>query len=211
MPVHSTLWPAYAGIALGAAIASAVITALALVMRRDDPIAHRPPDGVAANAERRSRGVRGLPRDRRGRGRVIAERMRELGIVLPPVFPPVGNYLGCVVDGHLVWVGGHGPVDGERTVTGKVGADLSLEQAREAARMTGLSILATLQAELGDLDRIERIVRVFGMVNCAPGFNQTPAVIDGSEESGGNQSVRGGPVCGPPRRGARLGVVVVVG
>jgi enamine deaminase RidA (YjgF/YER057c/UK114 family) len=113
---------------------------------------------------------------------MIADRMRELGIVLPPVFPPAGNYLGCVVDGDLVWVGGHGPEDGGRTVTGKVGADLSLEQAREAARMTGLSILATLQSELGDLDRIERIVKVFGMVNCAPGFNQTPAVIDGCSD-----------------------------
>ena len=110
------------------------------------------------------------------------ERMRELGIVLPPVFPPVGNYLGCVVDGDLVWVGGHGPEDGERRVTGKVGADLSLEQGRKAARMAGLSILATLQAELGDLDRIERIVKVFGMVNCAPGFNRTPAVIDGCSD-----------------------------
>ena len=113
---------------------------------------------------------------------MIAERMRELGIVLPPVFPPVGNYLGCVVDGHLVWVGGHGPEDGERRVTGKVGADLSREQGRKAARMAGLSILATLEAELGDLDRIERIVRVFGMVNCAPGFNRTPAVIDGCSD-----------------------------
>src|SRR5438876_10104952 len=105
--------------------------------------------------------------------------MRELGILLPPVFPPVGNYLGCVVDGDMVWVGGYGPEDGERRVTGKVGADLSLEQAREAARMTGLSILAELQAELGDLDRIERIVRVFGMVNCAAGFRRTVVGIDG--------------------------------
>ena len=113
---------------------------------------------------------------------MIADRMRELGIALPPVFPPAGNYLGCVVDGDLVWVGGHGPEDGERTVRGKVGADLSLEQARDAARMAGLSILATLQSELGDLDRIERIVKVFGMVNCAPGFNQTPAVIDGCSD-----------------------------
>ena len=111
-----------------------------------------------------------------------AERMHELGIALPPVFPPAGNYLGCVVDGDLVWVGGHGPVDGERMITGKVGADLDLEQAQEAARMTGLSILATLQSELGDLDRIERIVRVFGMVNCASGFNRTPAVIDGCSD-----------------------------
>ncbi len=113
---------------------------------------------------------------------MIAERLDELGIELPPPFAPAGNYLGCVVDGGLVYVSGHGPVAGELMVTGKVGAGLSLEQAREAARMTGLSILATLNAELGDLDRIERFVKLFGMVNCAPGFNQTPAVIDGCSD-----------------------------
>jgi len=67
-------------------------------------------------------------------------------------------------------------------VRGKVGSDLSLEQGRNAARLTALSILATVQRELGDLDRIERIVKVFGMVNVAPGFNQTPAVIDGCSD-----------------------------
>jgi enamine deaminase RidA (YjgF/YER057c/UK114 family) len=110
---------------------------------------------------------------------VIAARLEELGIVLPPPFPPAGNYLACVVDGDLVYVGGHGPIAGADIVRGKVGTDLTLEQAQRAARMTGLSILATLAAELGDLDRIERMLKVFGMVNCAPGFNQTPAVIDG--------------------------------
>ena len=65
---------------------------------------------------------------------------------------------------------------------GKVGRDLTLEQGQQAARMTGLSILATLNAELGALDRIERVIKVFGMVNCAPGFNQTPAVIDGCSD-----------------------------
>jgi len=65
---------------------------------------------------------------------------------------------------------------------GKVGRDLTLEQGRQAARMTGLSILATLNAELGGLDRIERVIKVFGMVNCAPGFNQTPAVINGCSD-----------------------------
>jgi len=65
---------------------------------------------------------------------------------------------------------------------GKVGRDLTLEQGQQAARMTGLSILATLNAELGDLDRIERVIKVFGMVNCAPGFNQTPAVINGCSD-----------------------------
>lgn len=113
---------------------------------------------------------------------MISERLGALGISLPPVFPPAGIYVGCVVVGNMVHVGGHGPVDGDRIVRGKVGADVSLDAARLAARMTALSILATLQAELGNLDRIERIVRVFGMVNCAPGFNQTPQVIDGCSD-----------------------------
>jgi enamine deaminase RidA (YjgF/YER057c/UK114 family) len=113
---------------------------------------------------------------------VIDQRLEELGITLPPVFPPAGNYLGCVVDGGMVHVGGHGPIDGGNIIRGKVGADLALDEGRQAARMTALSILATLRAELGDLDRIARIVKVFGMVNVAPGFNQTPAVIDGCSD-----------------------------
>jgi len=113
---------------------------------------------------------------------VIDERLEQLGIVLPPVFPPAGNYLGCVVCDGLVHVGGHGPIAGTDVVRGKVGADLTLEQGRAAARTTALSILATLRAELGDLDRIERMVKVFGMVNVAPGFNQTPAVVDGCSD-----------------------------
>jgi enamine deaminase RidA (YjgF/YER057c/UK114 family) len=98
------------------------------------------------------------------------------------VFPPAGNYVGCVVDDGLVYVGGHGPIAGSDIVRGKVGGDLTLEDGQRAARMTALSILATLQAELGDLDRIERIVKVFGMVNVAPGFDRTPAVIDGCSD-----------------------------
>jgi enamine deaminase RidA (YjgF/YER057c/UK114 family) len=112
----------------------------------------------------------------------IEERLVGLGIELPPVFPPVGNYVGCVVDNGLVYVGGHGPVSGADVVRGKVGKDLTLEEARHAARMTGLSILATLKAELGSLDRLEQCIKVFGMVNVSPGFNQTPAVIDGCSD-----------------------------
>jgi len=108
--------------------------------------------------------------------------MASLGIELPKVFPPAGNYLGCVVDNDIVYVGGHGPIAGSDIVVGKVGRDLSLDDARRAARMTALSILATLDAELGDLDRIERFIKVFGMVNVAPGFDQTPAVIDGCSD-----------------------------
>jgi enamine deaminase RidA (YjgF/YER057c/UK114 family) len=113
---------------------------------------------------------------------VVASRLEELGIVLPAPFPPAGNYLSCASLGTTLYVGGHGPVDGEEIVTGKVGGDLTLEQGRRAARMTGLSILATLDQELGDLDRIAQIVKVFGMVNVAPGFDQTPAVIDGCSD-----------------------------
>ena len=109
---------------------------------------------------------------------MISERLGALGLVLPRVFPPAGNYLGCVVDDGLLYIGGHGPIDGEHLV----GGDLSLEQGRNAARLTALSILATMQEELGDLDRIERIVKVFGMVNVAPGFVQIPAVVDGCSD-----------------------------
>jgi enamine deaminase RidA (YjgF/YER057c/UK114 family) len=113
---------------------------------------------------------------------VIARRLRELEIELPPPFPPAGTYLACVIDAGIVYVGGHGPIAGEVTMQGKVGQDLTLEQGQKAARMTGLSILSTLNAELGGLDQIERVIKVFGMVNCAPGFNQTPAVIDGCSD-----------------------------
>lgn len=112
----------------------------------------------------------------------MADRLASLGIELPPPFPPAGNYLPCVIDEGLVYVGGHGPVAGDQMMRGKVGGDLTLEQGREAARMTALSILATLQAELGDLGRIQRIIKVFGMVNVAPGFDRTPAVIDGCSD-----------------------------
>ena len=107
------------------------------------------------------------------------DRLAELGIELPPPMPPAGVYLPCTRSGGLLYVGGHGPVAGDRIVRGKVGRDLTLDEARDAARMTGLSILASIRQELGSLDGLRRIVKVFGMVNCAPGFNQTPAVIDG--------------------------------
>jgi enamine deaminase RidA (YjgF/YER057c/UK114 family) len=113
---------------------------------------------------------------------VIEERLAELGLVLPPVSPPVGTYLGCVITGDLVHVGGHGPIDGSPVRRGKVGRELTLAQDRQAAATTARSILATLRHELGDLDRIERIVKVFGMVNVAPGFTQTPEVIDGCSD-----------------------------
>ena len=112
----------------------------------------------------------------------IEERLTEIGIVLPDPFPPVANYLSCSRLGDVLYVGGHGPIDGTRAVVGKVGTDLTLQQGREAARVCGLSMVATMRAELGDLDRVKRIIKVYGMVNVAPGFDNTPAVIDGCSD-----------------------------
>ena len=112
----------------------------------------------------------------------IDARLAALGIELPPVSAPVANYLGCKRVGDLLYVGGHGPVTASGVVRGKVGGTISVEEARDAARATALSMLATVRAALGNLDRVRQIVKVFGMVNCAPGFNRTPEVIDGCSD-----------------------------
>jgi enamine deaminase RidA (YjgF/YER057c/UK114 family) len=114
----------------------------------------------------------------------IDSRLTDLGLELPQLFsPPPGvefSFDRVTVSGNLAYVSGHGPVDGtEVLVAGKVGAEVTLERGYEAARLTALSILASLEHELGDLDRVERWVKALGLVNCAPGFNLTPAVING--------------------------------
>ena len=112
----------------------------------------------------------------------IAARIADLGLTLPAVSPPVANYLGCKRVGDILYVGGHGPVTDAGVIRGKVGGDVALARAYEAAKATGLSMLATVQQELGTLDRVRQIVKVLGMVNCAPGFNRTPEVIDGCSD-----------------------------
>jgi enamine deaminase RidA (YjgF/YER057c/UK114 family) len=113
----------------------------------------------------------------------IRDRLVELDIELPEPFPPAGMYVSAVRTGALLFVSGTGPVRADGSVvTGKVGRDLDADQARHAARLTGLQILAALKVELGELDRVRRVVKTFGMVNCAPGFNRTPHVIDGCSE-----------------------------
>jgi enamine deaminase RidA (YjgF/YER057c/UK114 family) len=129
-------------------------------------------------------------------------RLKELGISLPGVQPAVGNYLSAKRDGDLVFVSGHGPIKVDRDgllpgktsreisvsdalgaiVQGKVDSDMTVEEAREAARLTGLFLLSALRAEVGSLDRVRSVVKVFGMVNCSPGFTNTPAVVDGCSE-----------------------------
>ena len=105
-------------------------------------------------------------------------------LALPAVFSaPAGiefKFDLVRVSGGLAYVSGHGPIDGSKPLMqGKVGADLTAEQGTEAARLTALSIIASLKQELGDLDRVTRWVKVLGLVNCAPGFSATPGVING--------------------------------
>ncbi len=110
-------------------------------------------------------------------------RLIELGITLDPPVAPVANYVSAVRTGSLVYLSGHGPVDASGTLrSGKVGQDLDLEAARGAARLTALGLLSTLRTELGSLDRVTRVVKVFAMVNCAPGFNQMPEVVNGCSD-----------------------------
>ena len=110
----------------------------------------------------------------------IDARLTTLGIALPPPLPPLGAYVGAVVTGNLVFVAGHGPrrEDGSYP-SGKVPTDVSVDEAVEAARQVGINLLSSLQAAIGDLDRVERFVKVLGMVNAAPDFRQHPRVLDG--------------------------------
>lgn len=130
------------------------------------------------------------------------QRLAELGIELPPPAPPAGSYAAAKLDRDLVFVSGHGPFRSEHgtslpdmsgrsasstdpapfVIRGKVGADLTVDTARSAARLTGLLLLSALRAEIGSLDRVRSVLKVFGMVNCAPGFTDTPTVVDGCSE-----------------------------
>jgi|SRR5215207_4970817 len=110
----------------------------------------------------------------------IEDRLAELGLALPAPSSSERPFALVRVSGGQAYISGHGPADGDRLLfRGKVGADVTIEQAEEAARATGLAMLASLKQELGDLDRVVRWVKALGLVNCAPGFNQTPAVING--------------------------------
>lgn len=111
-------------------------------------------------------------------------RLQELGIELPKPAGPVANYVRAKQVGSLLFVAGHGPAadaNGHRP-RGKVGSDLSLDEGYQAARLVGINLLASVREELGSLDRVKQIVKVLGMVNCAPGFDQTPRVINGCSD-----------------------------
>lgn len=110
-------------------------------------------------------------------------KLKELNLQLPPPPKPAGVYKPVVIVGNIAYVSGHGPLKPDGTMmTGRVGADVDQQAGYDAARQTGLAILASLRAALGSLDRVKRVIKTLGMVNAAPDFTQHPAVINGYSE-----------------------------
>jgi enamine deaminase RidA (YjgF/YER057c/UK114 family) len=107
-------------------------------------------------------------------------KLKEKGIVLTPPGKPIANYVNAVRVGNLLFLAGKGPSKPDGTyITGKVGKDLTIEQGYEAARLTAINHLAVLKSELGSLNKVKRIVKVLGMVNCTDDFKDQPKVING--------------------------------
>jgi enamine deaminase RidA (YjgF/YER057c/UK114 family) len=116
---------------------------------------------------------------------VIEEKLKAMGLTLPPprTFPSP-NRRGCVRVGNIIFVSGHGAhhPDMKCRETGKLGADMTVEEGKLVARIAALTILSTVKKEVGDLDRVRRVIRLFGMVNCTADFPDMPAVIDGASD-----------------------------
>jgi hypothetical protein len=113
----------------------------------------------------------------------IEEKLEAMGLTLPAPLVPPGTFELVKIHGALAYVAGHGPFDGSKPlVQGLVGRDLTLDQAYDAARLTALSMLASLKRELDDLDRVTEWLRVVGYVHCEPGFNQNAKVVNGFSE-----------------------------
>ena len=113
----------------------------------------------------------------------VEQELARLELKLPEPVAPVANYIGAVRVGSLLFVSGHGPrMDGKLIFQGKVGRDLTIEQGYEAARLVMLNCLGTIKREIGDLDKVERIVKLLGFVNAQEGFRESPKVINGASD-----------------------------
>jgi len=111
------------------------------------------------------------------------EQFVRLDLSLPPAPNPVGVYKPYLIEGKYLYLSGHGPVQNDRTlITGRIGKDLDMEQGKLAARQVGLTMLSTIRTHIGDLGRIKRVLKIFGMVNCTPEFERHPYVINGCSE-----------------------------
>ena len=110
-------------------------------------------------------------------------RFEKLGLNLPPAPTPLGVYKPCLIDGKHLYLSGHGTVQDDKTlIIGRICEDLDIEQGKLAARQVGLAMLATIKANLGSLNRVKRVIKVLGMVNCTPDFKRHPYVINGCSE-----------------------------
>ncbi|UCD80386.1 MAG: RidA family protein [Desulfobacterales bacterium] len=113
----------------------------------------------------------------------IEARLKEMGVTLPPAVTPVANYVPAVCTGNLVFLSGHGPFKEDGSlITGKVGADLTTDQGYEAARRIAIGLLGSLKAEIGSLDKVKRVVKLLGLVNCPADFTDQPKVINGASD-----------------------------
>tara|TARA_R110002167_G_scaffold67751_5_gene191390 strand:+ start:1816 stop:2283 length:468 start_codon:yes stop_codon:yes gene_type:complete len=112
-----------------------------------------------------------------------SERIKELGLVLPPAPPPAGLYKPVLVVDHFLYISGQGPMQNDGSlIIGRAGHDMTMEEAKVAARQVALTMLSTIQTHFGDIDKIKRIVKTLGMVNSTPDFGQQPLVINGFSE-----------------------------
>jgi enamine deaminase RidA (YjgF/YER057c/UK114 family) len=111
------------------------------------------------------------------------EHFARLGLELPPAPTPLGVYKPLLIDGRHCYVSGHGTVKPDKSlITGRIGQDLTPEEGKLAARQVGLAILATLRSNLGSLNKVKRVIKVLGMVNCTPDFEKHPYIINGCSE-----------------------------
>jgi enamine deaminase RidA (YjgF/YER057c/UK114 family) len=109
--------------------------------------------------------------------------LEQMHLSLPPAPSPAGVYKPCLVDGKYLYVSGHGPVKNDGTmITGRIGTELDKEEGKLAAQQAGLTILSTIKQNLGSLDKVKRVIKVLGMVNCVPGFDSHPYIINGCSE-----------------------------
>jgi enamine deaminase RidA (YjgF/YER057c/UK114 family) len=111
------------------------------------------------------------------------ERFKKLGLKLPPAPTPLGVYKPYLIDGKYLYLSGHGPVREDKTlIIGRIGSELNMEEGKLAARQVGLTMLSTICTHVGSLDKIKRVIKVLGMVNCTPDFERHPYVINGCSE-----------------------------
>jgi len=111
------------------------------------------------------------------------EQISRLGLSLPPAPSPVGVYKPYLIEGKTLYLSGHGPVQDDKSlIIGRIGKELDMEAGKLAARQVGLTMLSTILTHLGSLDKVKRVLKVFGMVNCTPEFERHPYIINGCSE-----------------------------